>query len=79
MCVGGNCKNYSKKSKVAEMPLMMVVPGPIVECVTRVSVCMCWWCWWPVFYWCTLAVMAAIGSLSQLTDERKVKHNNSGA
>ena len=39
MCVGGNCKNYSKKSKVAEMPLMIVVPGPIIQCVTRVSAC----------------------------------------
>ena len=37
MCVGGNGKNYSKKSKVAEMPLMIVVPGPIIQCVTRVS------------------------------------------
>ena len=39
MCVGGNCKNYSKKSKVAEMPLMIVVPGPIIQCVTCVSAC----------------------------------------
>ena len=60
------------------MPLhtMMVVPGAHSAVCDS---CVCLRCWWPVFYWCTLAVMAAIGSLSQLTDERKVKHNNSGA